>query len=71
MDIQNIRMQLLHIANGNVEAAKEMESYVLGDSTVHAGTPAGVATEGKLDEECGCFICVMRKAIAESNVKFN
>ena len=38
MEIQNLRLQLLHIANGNVKAAKEMENYVLGESTVHAET---------------------------------
>ena len=46
MEIQNLRLQLLHIANGNVKAAKEMENYVLGESTVHAETHTVEANEG-------------------------
>ena len=46
MEIQNLRLQLLHIANGNVKAAKEMENYVLGESTVHAETQTVEANEG-------------------------
>lgn len=71
MEIQNLRLQLLHIANGNVKAAKEMENYVLGESTVHAETHTVEANEGNRDEDCGCFICCMRKAIEEGGVKFN
>ncbi len=71
MEIQNLRLQLLHIANGNVKAAKEMENYVSGESTAHAETQTVEANEGNRDEDCGCFICCMRKAIEEGGVKFN
>ena len=51
MKSRSLRLQLLHIANGNVKAAKEMENYVLGESTVHAETQTVEANEGNRDED--------------------
>ena len=52
MKSRSLRLQLLHIANGNVKAAKEMENYVLGESTVHAETHTVEANEGNRIGPC-------------------
>jgi len=70
MEIQNLRLQLLHIANCDINDAKEMESYVLGEIV---GTTEKTVTgepEAKLGEDCSCWLCSMRKAIEQGNIKF-
>ena len=74
MEIQNLRLQLLHIAGGNVEAAKLMENYVTGvvDAELNLGeAPKTEALKTKAgEEECRCFICFIEKAFKEQNIKF-
>jgi len=74
MEIQNLRLQLLHIADGNVEAAKLMENYVTGvaDAELNLGeAPKTEALKTKAgEEECRCFICFIEKAFKEQNIKF-
>ncbi|WP_130148936.1 hypothetical protein [Acinetobacter bouvetii] len=62
MEIQNLRLQLLHIADGNVEAAKQMENYVTGvaDAELNLGeAPKAEAGE----EEYRCPLCVIGRLI--------
>ena len=73
MEIQNLRLQLLHIADGNVEAAKLMEAYVLAEAkpAVDAELNPGEAPKTEAgEEECRCFICFIEKAVKEQNIKF-
>ena len=78
MEIQNLRLQLLHIADGNVEAAKLMEAYVLAeakpavDAELNLGeAPKTEALKTKAgEEECRCFVCFIEKAFKEQNIKF-
>ena len=70
MEIQNLRLRLLHIADGDIKAAKEMESYVLGEIVgTNEKTVTGEPDAG-FGEECGCLICQLRKAVEEGNAKF-
>ena len=64
MEIQNLRLQLLHIADGDVGKAQAMEKYVLEGTGLNQ--QMGEAVNGEKDEECNCFLCQLRKAI-ESN----
>lgn len=59
MEIQKLRLQLLAMANCDIEAAKAMEAYVLSVDTADA-VDAG---KGPENEECGCPACVLRKII--------
>lgn len=70
MEIQNLRLQLLHIANGNIDDAKEMESYVLGEIVGTNEKTVNGEPEAELGEECDCLVCQLRKAIQQSNAKF-
>ena len=70
MEIQNLRLQLLHIADGNIDDAKEMESYVLGEIVGTNEKTVNGEPEAKLGEDCSCFVCSLRKAIEQGNIKF-
>ncbi|WP_166167941.1 hypothetical protein [Acinetobacter sp. SA01] len=59
MEIQKLRLQLLGMANGDIDAAKAMEAYVL---SVGAADKVD-ADKGPENKECGCPACVLRKII--------
>ena len=60
MEIQDLRLQLLHIADGDVGKAQAMENYVTG--VVNA--EMNVGEEPKADEEeCHCPLCVIGRLI--------
>ena len=59
MEIQKLRLQLLAMANGDIEVAKAMEAYVLSVGAADA-VDAGKDAE---NEECGCPACIFRKII--------
>lgn len=59
MEIQKLRLQLLGMANGDIDAAKAMEAYVLSVDAVDV-VDAGKDPE---NEECGCPACIFRKII--------
>ena len=72
MEIQNLRLQLLHIADGDVGKAQAMEAYVLAkeEVNVNAGEEsapyqsANLGEEPKADEEeCHCPLCVIGRLI--------
>jgi hypothetical protein len=70
MEIQNLRLQLLHIANGDIDKAQTMEAYVLAEAKTISEKNVGEelkAAQGKpeLEKECGCLICLLGKAIKE------
>ena len=71
MDIQNLRLQLLHIAEGSVEEAQAMENYVLGvdgsEQVMGEAIKASGNSAKPKNEECDCFFCSLRKAIEKSN----
>lgn len=59
MEIQKLRLQLLGMANGDIDAAKAMEAYVL---SVDAADKVDAGKDPE-SEECGCPACVLRKII--------
>ncbi len=59
MEIKNLRLQLLAMANCDIEAAKAMEAYVLSVDAVDS-VDAGKGPENK---KCGCPACVLQKII--------
>ena len=61
MEIQKLRLQLLGMANGDINAAKAMEAYVLSVDTANA-VDAGKDKDTN-DEECRCPACIFRKII--------
>ena len=66
MEIQNLRVQLLHIADGDVQAAKQMEAYVLAEAkpAVDAKLNLGEAPKAEAgEEECRCPLCVIGRLI--------
>lgn len=70
MEIQNLRLQLLHIANGDIDKAQTMETYVLAEAKTISEKNVGEelnAAQGKpeLKKECSCLICLLGKAIKE------
>lgn len=86
MEIQNLRLQLLHIADGDVEKAQAMENYITGvveaeinvseDPAPYQSANLGEepkAAEGRNagePKECGCFLCTLSVALKEQNIKF-
>ncbi|MDN5622811.1 MAG: hypothetical protein L0G96_06740 [Acinetobacter sp.] len=70
MEIQNLRLQLLHIADGDIDKAQSMEAYVLAEAKTTLEKNVGEEpkpTQGmpESEEECGCIICLLGKAIKE------
>ena len=81
MEIQNLRLQLLHIADGNVEKAQVMEAYVLAKEAAEVNVgeepapyqSANLGEEPKTAEgrgasepkECSCPLCIIGRLIEE------
>ena len=65
MEIQNLRLQLLHIADGDVGKAQAMEKYVLEGTGLNQQMGEAVKTaevgEDPVDEKCGCLICLIKE----------
>ena len=59
MEIKNLRLQLLAMANCDIESAKAMEAYVF---SVDAADKVDAGKDPE-PEECRCPACVLRKII--------
>ena len=62
MEIQNLRLQLLHIADGDVEKAQVMEAYVLAKEAAEVNVGEAPKAEAG-EEECRCPLCVIGRLI--------
>ena len=70
MEIQNLRLQLLHIADGDINKAQSMEAYVLAEAKTFSEKnigeePKEAQSKPESVEECSCLICLLGKAIKE------